>query len=560
VLQIPPFPRAKCTKFGIAPNVPVTQHDALSCIELMREHRVGGTFWGVRPDIPDRMQLLLIPRDIRQMDEMIEAAANHCDDHLISFLKSDGITQAAQHVNTVTAIDNQSDPWHVFDRFNEIWVDANSDLAFLAKVAGKRLKLWGEGMFSGIDRKSANGDCELAAVLQSRYVTGGGLLNPFTSRPMTLTEAAILLIFWQELINKNRDIEIAAGFALWKRSTVAPLLWPGFRNVVFSDDLSATNEQTVVAAWSSRLPDKARGQIAQNNPQIIEVEDGFIRSSGLGANCVPPLSIIADRCGIYFDPGSESDLEHILQNADIPDETLKMAEDLRQAIVAASISKYGNTNKASMPVTQIRNLSAGRKIILVPGQVEDDRSVQSGGGNITGNIELLKRVRASEPDGFLVYKPHPDIDAGHRTGAIDDASVMEYADLIIRGGDITELFSVADAVHVLTSLAGFEALLRGKPVTTHGVPFYAGWGLTTDIGAIPTRRKTRRNLAQLVAASLILYARYIDPVTGLPCPADILVLRLQHGYTEPATLLTRFRQLQGYIRVIVSKRISWFGA
>ena len=36
-------------------------------------------------------------------------------------------------------------------------------------------------------------------------------------------------------------------------------------------------------------------------------------------------------------------------------------------------------------------------------------------------------------------------------------------------------------METMTSLAGFEALLRGKPVTTHGQPFYAGWGLTEDI-------------------------------------------------------------------------------
>ncbi len=386
------------------------------------------------------------------------------------------------------------------------------------------------------------------------------MLNPFTQEPMRLTEAARLLSFWKDLIDSNRDIDCASGFAFWKRPTVAPLLWPGAHDLLFSDDLSAASENTVVAAWSSRLPGKTKKQIARNKPQIIEIEDGFIRSSGLGANCVPPLSIMADRRGIYFDPSTQSDLEHILQNAVIPEEIQQKAEELRQAIVASSISKYGNTSKTSVPIAQIHKASNGRKLVLVPGQVEDDRSVQSGGGNITRNLELLKRVRACEPDAFVIYKPHPDVEAGHRIGAIADSVALEFADLIVRDTDIAQLLAIADHVHVLTSLTGFEALLRGKAVTTHGVPFYAGWGLTEDLGEIPPRRTTRRNLSELVAASLILYTRYLDPITGLPCGADILIKRLQNGVTAPKSALTRFRQFQGFMRTTITKRIRNFGA
>jgi capsular polysaccharide export protein len=59
------------------------------------------------------------------------------------------------------------------------------------------------------------------------------------------------------------------------------------------------------------------------------------------------------------------------------------------------------------------------------------------------------------------------------------------------------LIAMADELHVNSSLAGFEALLRGKPVTVHGVPFYAGWGLTTDRGPVPAR-------------------------SHLPCPVEVL--------------------------------------
>jgi capsular polysaccharide export protein len=56
-------------------------------------------------------------------------------------------------------------------------------------------------------------------------------------------------------------------------------------------------------------------------------------------------------------------------------------------------------------------------------------------------------------------------------------------------------------------------------------------------------------LDELVAAALLLYPRYLDPVTGLPCPPEVLVRRL----IEPARLqrdgiIVRLRRLQGGCR------------
>ena len=61
----------------------------------------------------------------------------------------------------------------------------------------------------------------------------------------------------------------------------------------------------------------------------------------------------------------------------------------------------------------------------------------------------------------------------------------------------------------MTSLVGFEALLRGLPVVTYGQPFYAGWGLTRDHA--PLARRTRRlSLDELVAGALLRYPRYVN--------------------------------------------------
>jgi capsular polysaccharide export protein len=128
---------------------------------------------------------------------------------------------------------------------------------------------------------------------------------------------------------------------------------------------------------------------------------------------------------------------------------------------------------------------------------------------------------------------------------IPERLCLEYADEIVGEVPIASLIEMVDEVHVNTSLAGFEALMRLKPVTTYGVPFYAGWGLTRDRGPVPSRRTSVRTLDELVAAALILYPRYLDPATGLPCPAEIVVARLSEGATINQGLVVAMRRLQG---------------
>ena len=115
---------------------------------------------------------------------------------------------------------------------------------------------------------------------------------------------------------------------------------------------------------------------------------------------------------------------------------------------------------------------------------------------------------------------------------------------------MASLLQAIDGLHVLTSLAGFEALLRGVEVTTHGVPFYAGWGLTRDLQQVPRRRNRALPLNALAAGVLLLYPKYLDPVTGLPCTPEILIRRLSEQKRPQETWLTRLRHLQGKLRRI----------
>ena len=184
--------------------------------------------------------------------------------------------------------------------------------------------------------------------------------------------------------------------------------------------------------------------------------------------------------------------------------------------------------------------------MVVVGQVEDDLSVLRGGGGLT-NLALVERARAEEPDAFVLYRPHPDVEAGHRKGAIPDPVALALVDRIDRGGSLDALLARADALHTLTSLTGFEALMRGVRVVVHGGPFYAGWGLTEDRGAPLPRRTRRLALDELVAGALILYPRYLDPQHGLPCTAERFIDGFG-GVGVDEGWLVRLRRWQGRLR------------
>lgn len=376
--------------------------------------------------------------------------------------------------------------------------------------------------------------------------------DPFSGAEINAEGAVTLLAHWRREIMRNpgwggRSVS-AVGVAGWKRREVARLMWAGTGSRLrFVTVRQALRSRDAIVAWPARtdpdLPERAR----EVGIPLWRIEDGFIRSVGLGAACHPPFSIVVDATNAHYDPSGPSDLEAHLATASFTPAQLDRADELIALIVRSRISKYEIGSGAFSETPR------SRRRILVTGQVEDDLSVLLGGGAVRSNLELLRRARASEPDAEIWFKPHPDVDAGHRKGQVPDAEALAYVDRVIRGAPMASLLDVIDGIHVLTSLAGFEALLRGVHVTTHGTPFYAGWGLTRDLGAIPARRNRSLRLNELVAGVLLDYPRYLDPLTGLPCTAEILIERLSEQKLPQETWLTRLRNLQGKVRRQISR-------
>lgn len=313
------------------------------------------------------------------------------------------------------------------------------------------------------------------------------------------------VVDWMSLQRRMRERfpahMMAWRFSPWKKPIVRRFFQGS--QLHFVNKVEQIPEHASLIVWGQRLPmDHLPKQVAQ-----LQLEDGFLRSVGLGADLVQPLSWVVDRCGMYYDATQPSELENLLQTTKFDEHVIARACALRQRIVAEGLTKY-NVGRSAW---QRRDLA--RRVILVPGQVESDASIALGAPKIRNNLALLQAVRQAHPDAYLVYKPHPDVQAGLRSQGIHEHEAHRYCDEVVTEAAMANLLDTVDEVHVLTSLTGFEALLRGKKVVCYGQPFYAGWGLTHD--QTPLSRRTRHvSLDELVAGALILYPTYMSRHTG----------------------------------------------
>lgn len=540
LLRAPPFPARE-----VVLSHPDTGSDAELPGDLfarLRTARVGGTFWAEPCGLAAPPAAVIRPRMDDDLAALAKTPAPAAPADTLWVGPADRPRAARRFAQKHGAQWRaEADPWSTLEGAGVLVAHGDDEWIAIARMVGIAVQVLSPGCYGEPGDDPATLDRRAKAA-----ISGARYTDPFTGAPATAEATIALLAEWRRLIDANRNIAAACGMAWWKRDEIRRFLWvPGRRLQIVSRTgralQIAKRAGGAVAIWPSRVSPRLLAAAEAQGTRLVRVEDGFVRSVGLGSNLVPPSSVVVDTRGIHFDPSAPSDLEHILATTAFPAKLTERARALRDTIVSAGISKYAAGPQSPVPVRE-----QGRKLILVPAQVEDDMSVLAGGGGLHSNLELLRRVRVLEPDAEIWFRPHPDVDAGHRKGAVRDEDALRYANRIVRGGGMAPLLNVVDAVHVLTSLTGFEALMRGRTVTCHGTPFYAGWGLTRDLGAVPNRRGRALTLDELVAGVLILYPRYLDPITGLPCPPEVLIARMAEtrapnrlSWVEP------LRRLQG---------------
>lgn len=299
------------------------------------------------------------------------------------------------------------------------------------------------------------------------------------------------------------------NISLWKRSFIPEFIASSSSNVSFSKNKKCnTRLLWGMKSFENKQIEKERlSSFDVKESNIWRIEDGFVRSVGLGADLRRPSSLVLDDVGIYYNGKQASRLENLLSSYSLNSYELARSKKLILQLKESSITKYNV--ESGQDVSRFRLKAGSKALIVVAGQFQQDLSMIYGAEGIKDNLTLLKQVRLDYPDAFIVYKEHPDVYSGVRPGKLDENQVLALADEYVTDTSLTDLFSITDRLCTICSLAGFEALIHGVAVSTYGLPFYAGWGLTHDQCTIP-RRKRQLTLEELSYITLVLYARYVN--------------------------------------------------
>ncbi len=292
----------------------------------------------------------------------------------------------------------------------------------------------------------------------------------------------------------------------------------------------------VFLVWGYLGPKWLKKISRKNNISIHRFEDGFLRSVGVGSELTSnnevnlPCSITLDKQSIYYDAFSKSDIEDILNYYPFKKnpKLIARSKGAIRKIVDNKLTKYNTT--VTKDINQIYGEKKGKRVLVI-GQVETDASIKYGCDRAILNNDLVRLAFNENKGAQIIYKPHPVVLKGARESISNPVHVARYCQIITEDLDLPSALDTIDHVYVITSGAGFEALMRGIKVTCLGANFYSGWGITDD-RLVVDRRVKKLSLEEVFAAFYILYTRYYDHdkniAISLEQAIDLLIEKKSH--------------------------------
>lgn len=469
------------------------------------------------------MSVILGGADGATFVRMLEAARRENPEAQIFVKTHPEVTQGRKSGYLTTVQDDSHtvvlrgamNPIGLLEQMDRVYV-VTSQMGFEALLLGKPVSVFGMPWYAGWGVTDDRQVCPrrtrkrtVEELFAAAYLHYTRYLDPVSHQRGDIFDVIGWLKRQREMAERFPGRMICVGFRRWKAANVKPLLSLSPERVFFvrnagaAASLEPTGRDCLVH-WGREAPAGLAALAADAGVRLLRMEDGFVRSVGLGSDLIRPLSLVLDERGIYFDPSQPSELEDLLNTRAFTKDDRQRAAEVRDFIVTHGITKYNIEPRA-----QADWPSGGREIVLVPGQVEDDASIRFGCVDVRTNLDLLKAARAAHPGAFIVYKPHPDVMSSNRKGGVALDAARAFADHIETRLSVVSCLEACDVVHTMTSLTGFDALLRCKRVVVYGRPFYAGWGLTEDV--VPVARRTRQlALDELVAGALLHYPIYWD--------------------------------------------------
>ena len=290
----------------------------------------------------------------------------------------------------VTFVTEPVSPWRLFAGAVAVYTHS-STLGFEAIFAGLKPRVFGQPWYAGWGlTQDENAPARRERVLTRPQLFAGAMIlypvwyDPVADRLCDVEDVIAHLAAGARAWREDRPGYVAVGMRAWKR----PHLRRAFGREVplkFASQVPSGGERVPVVWGMAEAPEGT-----------LRMEDGFLRSRGLGAALVPPLSLVLDTPSLYFDPSKKGRLDWLIEDAAaLPDGEIRRSERLMARIRRLGLTKYNISGAAP-------DLTGDRRTILVAGQVEDDASVIYGASEVRTNLELLRRTRAENPEATIL--------------------------------------------------------------------------------------------------------------------------------------------------------------
>ena len=179
---------------------------------------------------------------------------------------------------------------------------------------------------------------------------------------------------------------------------------------------------TRIAVWGYRpTGEKAVARAEQSGLPVLRLEDGFIRSLGLGVSGCPPLSMVLETQGMYYDASKPSTLEMLILQREENQPLQDTARQAMQIIVEGDLSKY---NQA--PACTKAKPECGA--VLVVDQTFGDMAVVYGNAGAEQFEQMLQAAMAENPTSEIWVKIHPDVLLGKKAGYFTQITQLAQQD------------------------------------------------------------------------------------------------------------------------------------
>ena len=157
---------------------------------------------------------------------------------------------------------------------------------------------------------------------------------------------------------------------------------------------ASTRSAAAVLAWGRKPSARIAEQFAERHGlPLLRAEDGFLRSTDLGHRC-PPLSIVLDDQGIYYDAGQPSQLESLIATP-LGTAQLERGARLRAAWTEARVSKY-NHARDGLPDALLRQAATDPPVLVID-QTAGDASIAGAGASLTHFRWMLQAALDEHP-------------------------------------------------------------------------------------------------------------------------------------------------------------------